>query len=46
MVTLNDLQTKTSKEIIVDTGSVDELIDALIAEVISLRLRVEALESN
>ena len=42
----DDLQEKTSYELITESGGVDEIIDALVAEVASLRNRVEALENQ
>jgi hypothetical protein len=46
MITPEDLKTKTSRELIVQTESTDEVLDAMIDYIKTLEQRIEILENN
>lgn len=46
MITLEDLKTKTARELIMQNESIDEVLDAMIQYIKTLEQRIETLENR
>jgi len=46
MITTEDLKTKTAYELIVQTESTDQVLDAMVDYIKTLEQRIETLENN
>ena len=46
MITTEDLKTKTSRELILQTESTDQVLDAMVDYIKTLEQRIETLENN